>query len=97
MSIIAIKVSRDGLSGLKHAFGVVRGGKSSGRVEGARGRYVAKSREVVLAVLSFHMRFTFVPHTGCLVFCSMACRYKKSFQVIRRRAGRGTRGSGIIS
>jgi len=48
-------------------------------MEGARGRDMARSRGVVVGVISFHMEFTFVPCTLCPVFGSMSCRHRKSF------------------
>ena len=97
MSIIAGKGRGNSPSLFESALGVVRGNKASGGVEGARGRYVAGSRGIVLAVFSLHLGFAFVPHTGYLVLSSMSCRHKKSFQLIWGRSGRGRRGGGIVS
>ena len=97
MSIFAGEGRRDGPSVFKSALGIVRGDKALDGVEGARGRFVAGSRGVVLAVFSFHVGFAFVPPTGCPVLSSMSCRHKKSFLLIWGRAGRGRRGGGIVS
>ena len=58
---------------------------------------MARSREIVVAVLSFHRGCVFVLQTGCPVLSTMSCRHKKSFQLIWGRAGRGRRGGGIVS
>ena len=97
MSIFASKSRRDSSSVFESALGVGRGDKGCGGVEGARGRYVAGSRRVVVAVLSFHVGLIFVQHTGGPVFSSMSSRHKKSFQFIWGRAGRGRRWSGLVS
>ena len=97
MSIFASKGRGDGPSILKAVLGMVRGDKAWGGVEAARGRYVAGSRGVVVAVLSFHVGFAFGPHTGYLVLSSMSYRSKKSFQLIRGSAARGRRGGSIVS
>ena len=71
MSIIAGNGRRDSPSVFESLLGVVRGNKASGGVEGARGRYVAGSRVIVVAVFFFHVGFAFVPYTGCPVLSSM--------------------------
>jgi len=60
---------------------VVGSNEACGGIEGARGWDMARSRGVVVAVFSFHMGFTFVLYTLCLVFGIMSCRHKKSFQL----------------
>ena len=97
MTVIAGKGRRASPSLFESALGVVRGDNAQGGVEGASGRYVAGSREIVVAVFSFHVSFAFVPYTGCPVLGSMSCRHKKSFQLIWGRAGRWRRGGGIVS
>ena len=97
VSIFTGEGRRDGPSVFKSALGMVKGDKALGGVERARGRYVARSRGIVVAVFAFQVGFSFVPHTGCPVFSSMSCRHKKSFLLIWGRAARGRRGGGIVS